>query len=171
MKKKYLVIIAISIVIVLCSSLFFVLNPNTLSNVPVCIGYKINNKETFFDEENSILKTSQSFSVDKIDFVSYGAEDLKNYDHVVNTNEKFEVSFIIKNPKKDTILSITIDDSFDGKNKIYSSQSEKYHIKDITTEFNENKNTYYTYVTITITSCDVETERYLKIKNQSVKII
>ena len=126
---------------------------------PNCIGFVLNNIEVFFEDDNI-----DTISLASISNISYKSEDLKDYDHVVNTGETFELSFILNNPQNDTILNITLDDSIDGKNKVYSSQSEKYNIKDITTEYIEEKDTYYTYVTLVITSCDIETERLIKIK-------
>lgn len=149
-------IISYIVVILLFVSTIPLSGCSTNKNSPSCIGFVLNGVEVFFDENTD---PTNPISVAK----AYSTTDLEKYDYIANTGETFELSFIIKNPKNDSILKLNLDDSVDGKNKVYSSQSEKYNIKDITTEYIEDKDTYYTYVTLVITSCDIETERFITI--------
>lgn len=149
-------IISYIVVILLFVSTIPLSGCSSSKNAPSCIGFVLNGVEVFFDENTA---PTNPISVAK----AYSTTDLEKYDYIANTGETFELSFIIKNPKNDSILKLNLDDSVDGKNKVYSSQSEKYNIKDITTEYIEDKDTYYTYVTLVITSCDIETERFITI--------
>ncbi|MCL2371113.1 MAG: hypothetical protein FWC80_07815 [Firmicutes bacterium] len=156
MKKKISIFIA-CILLINCVFVFTACDDNNdMKDRPVYVGYSIGGRVIML---NHVLRTRNATANRSPNI------DVNDFDMVVETGETFEIDFIVRNPQRDTILSVTLDDSYLGNNIIFSSQSAQYRIIDITTRYYAERENYYTYVRLVIPSAGSENERVITVRH------